>query len=171
MKRFFIIFVNLLIFVTFNLASYEPEILNGGWLDKKCFDRLKNGDEFFVDQMSTMNINGIEYLYCTAGTLIDLSSSKPRFCITYFNDFDVININKKSDTTFEFELSNRHANIITGKILITMETSEIFYLEIIDGTDNFVSEMNIFTIQKNCLFYFLGTKDSIYQSGIKVDIQ
>lgn len=152
MKKRFFVFINLISIFIFRLASFEPSNFNGGWLDETCYKRLKNGDEFFVDQMRTINIDGIEYWYCLSGTLIDLSSSNPRFCLTYFNDFDVLEIEKISDTTFDLELRNRNDNKMTGKIKLTMISSEVFYFEIIAGSDSFIKEIDFFTINKNCSF-------------------
>lgn len=155
MKKRFLLFVYFILIFTFNLASFEPKDFNGGWLTENNYKRLKNGDEFFVDQMRTINIDGIEYWYCLSGTLIDLSSSNPRFCITYFNDFDVLKIEKVSDAKFNLELRNRNDEKMIGIIMLTIKDSKEFYFEIIEGSDSFINEIKYFTYERNYIFHRL----------------
>ena len=109
--------------------------------------------------MGTITIDGKEYIYCFPGSVVDLSSNAPRFCITYYRDFDVISIKRLSDTTFELKLKSKHYNEMIGSIKLTMKDLETFYFDIIDGSGLFKNEIKNFTIGDKCYFKKLQKND------------
>ena len=149
-----LIFTTLILNFSFYLACFEPADLDGGWLSENNYKRFQNGDEFFVEQMRTINISGKDYLYCLAGTLVDLSSNKPRFCISYHNDFDVIDLRKVSENCFDIELRNKYDQGMVGKIRVYIDNFDSFYFDVISGSNSFVSELDYFS-KKKIRFYKL----------------